>query len=828
MRAVLVVVLLGALVSFGIVAPAAQAAVSTDTELAVQQILADTNAVRAELGLQPLIRNSAMDSVAQAWSQTQANNGTMSHNPAYPSQIPSGWTRAGENVATGYSYTTVVSAWKASPGHYANMTADYTDIGIGYVEKDGKRYYTQDFARYSQPDPDPLPAPDASPTIAQLYASLGGAAGPLGAATSGVAAFSDAGGGSLQHFANGSIYASNIGGTHVVWAGAIREIYWGANSIFGPLDWPAGDQDCTAGPCTQSFLGGTVTPLPVAVTTTPAITGNARVGGTLTVSTGTYSPTATIFSYTWYRNGVEISGATARTYVPVAADFGTFLTAEVTARANLRAPLVTMSAPTAAIGPEIPTIAQMYAASGGASGPLGAATSAAVAFPNNGGGTLQHFANGSIYSSNLGGTWIVMGGPIRDQYWAASSISGIYKWPTGAQTCAMGTCSQTFIGDTITATPLTVLTPPTIGGAARVGATVVANPGTYNPVAQAYTYAWFRNGVRVPGASASYVLTAADLGATLEVEVTAGRSGSVAVTTRSAPTAAIGPSAASQIAALAAANPGLGAATSGVVAFRDSGGGSLQHYQGGSIYASNSYGAFLVWAGPIRDAYWAASSIFGVYKWPTGAQTCGGGSCSQTFVGGTLTAAPLAVLTPPTIGGPARVGGTLVANPGTYNPVAQAYTYAWFRNGVRVAGASASYVLTAADEGKTLEVEVTAGRSGSVAVTTRSAPSATIGPSAASAIAAARTANPALGSSTTGVVAFPDSGGGSLQHYQNGSIYSSNNYGTFVVWTGQIRTAYWAANSIFGVYKWPTGARTDCSGGSCTQTFVGGTITGIG
>jgi hypothetical protein len=155
-------VLLAALVAVGLVtagpAPAAQAAVST--ELAVQQILADTNALRAVLGLQPLIRNSSLDSVAQNWTQQMADSGTLAHNPSYSTQIPGGWTRAAENVALGYSYTYVVTAWKNSSGHYANMTGDFTDIGIGYVEKNGNRYYTQNFAKYSRPGPT---APVASP-----------------------------------------------------------------------------------------------------------------------------------------------------------------------------------------------------------------------------------------------------------------------------------------------------------------------------------------------------------------------------------------------------------------------------------------------------------------------------------------------------------------------------------------------------------------------------------------------------------------------------------------------------------------------------------------
>lgn len=56
-------------------------------------------------------------------------------------------------------------------------------------------------------------------------------------------------------------------------------------------------------------------------TPTPTISGTARVGSTLTVSTGTWSPAAS-FTYQWKRNGVDIGGATKKTYVLTATDRG--------------------------------------------------------------------------------------------------------------------------------------------------------------------------------------------------------------------------------------------------------------------------------------------------------------------------------------------------------------------------------------------------------------------------------------------------------------------------------------------------------------------------
>ena len=66
-------------------------------------------------------------------------------------------------------------------------------------------------------------------------------------------------------------------------------------------------------------------------TTAPAISGTAQVGQTLTCSQGTWSNAPTSYAYQWMRNGVAISGATASTYTPVAADVGNPLTCTVTA-----------------------------------------------------------------------------------------------------------------------------------------------------------------------------------------------------------------------------------------------------------------------------------------------------------------------------------------------------------------------------------------------------------------------------------------------------------------------------------------------------------------
>ncbi len=119
-------------------------------------ILQQTNTLRAQNGLPPLRLNAALNDIAQDWSVQQARASTMSHRSNFHLLYPSGWTRASENVAAGYSPTSVVNAWAGSPGHRANLLSSSTDIGIGIAASStGRLYYTQNFGRYSTAPPTP-------------------------------------------------------------------------------------------------------------------------------------------------------------------------------------------------------------------------------------------------------------------------------------------------------------------------------------------------------------------------------------------------------------------------------------------------------------------------------------------------------------------------------------------------------------------------------------------------------------------------------------------------------------------------------------------------
>jgi hypothetical protein len=87
--------------------------------------------------------------------------------------------------------------------------------------------------------------------------------------------------------------------------------------------------------------------------------------------------------------------------------------------------------------------------------------------------------------------------------------------------------------------------------------------------------------------------------------------------------------------------------------------------------------------------------------------------------GSAMSAASAALLPPvvantalPSISGPPRVGATVTASPGTWEPGDAALGYQWLLDGQPVAGAtSSSYVVAVSDLGRSLGVRVTASKS---------------------------------------------------------------------------------------------------------------------
>jgi uncharacterized protein YkwD len=361
-------------VVFATIAPQGAQATTTPTYAQMmQRVVDDTNIVRAAAGLRPLVRNAEMDRVAAAWSLQQWKNGTMSHNPYFSTQIPSGWSRAGENVAKGYSYLQVVSAWKGSPGHYANMVNDYTSIGIGYFEQDGRRYWTQLFAKYSGV---------TLPALSSITSALLQAVSPP--TVTGNAAV-------------GSTWTLNTG----TWSGTPTKVVqaWlrcnqpvGSNVVAVPVGCVAisgatgtkyvstiydAGKYITAQVAAINLAGATnivalssvatTGPTIPAATVKPTVTGNAKVGSTWTLNTGTWSGSPTKIVQAWLRcnapvtsyvvavpAGCVATGARGTSYVSTSYDAGKYITAQVAAINAAGATNIVALGSVATTGPTVP------------------------------------------------------------------------------------------------------------------------------------------------------------------------------------------------------------------------------------------------------------------------------------------------------------------------------------------------------------------------------------------------------------------------------------------------------------------------------------------
>jgi hypothetical protein len=96
-------------------------------------------------------------------------------------------------------------------------------------------------------------------------------------------------------------------------------------------------------------------PLPASCTSlstaVPTITGTAKVGYTLTAVPGTWGPAPVALSYQWKANGIAITGATAATYKPGAAQMGKTITVTVTGTKAGYATAARTSTATAVVAP---------------------------------------------------------------------------------------------------------------------------------------------------------------------------------------------------------------------------------------------------------------------------------------------------------------------------------------------------------------------------------------------------------------------------------------------------------------------------------------------
>ena len=147
---------------------------------------------------------------------------------------------------------------------------------------------------------------------------------------------------------------------------------------------------------------------------------------------------------------------------------------------------------------------------------------------------------GNLMNSTMATDGVLFGGQepeLRQPAWARTSTSGtstgFLSNHQSSATLAFASNQDLFMPSALWLVsdegPAANVTGPTVGGIARDGSTLTANPGTWNGTPTiTYTYQWQRcdtagaNCVNIPGETGStYTLTPADVGSTIRVLVTA-------------------------------------------------------------------------------------------------------------------------------------------------------------------------------------------------------------------------------------------------------------------------------------------------------------------
>jgi hypothetical protein len=461
-----------------------------------------------------------------------------------------------------------------------------------------------------------------------------------------------------------------------------------------------------------------------ATTAAPVISGSLQGGKPLTVTAGTWYPAATSYAYQWQRNTgsgyTDIAGATNPTYFTVPADVSATLRARVTATNTYGSVIaaaaavgpITSGAPVNSVVPIISGAVKRGAPLAVNSGTWSPSGSFSFRWQRDEGDGFDDItgATGTSYTPTVDD----LGFPLRVVVRATNAFGS-------------ATVTTAATGNVALDLPHNVGTPG-IAGTAKRTLTLTASAGSWTPAGATFAYQWQRDegdGFEdiANATAASYILTTADVGATIRVEVTATNvDGSTAAV--SAPTTTV-----------VAATPGNRIAPG---------------LAGGSRVGDTLTST---------DGAWSPAAESFAYQWQRrvggGASTGITGATAKTYTlvaadaGATVrlkvtatnddgtgvgySAATAMVVAPPappnTIAAPTGTlqdTETLSIDPGQWTPAGATFTYQWLRcpsgatalGGCVTVGFGPDYTLTGNDVGHAMAVRVTAMAAGVATVAT--------------------------------------------------------------------------------------------------------------
>ena len=244
----------------------------------------------------------------------------------------------------------------------------------------------------------------------------------------------------------------------------------------------------------------------------PSVTGTTRVGNTLKVSTGKWSPAPT-FGYQWYRNNAVIKGATKSTFAATSADVNKSLKVRVTAKRS-GYPTTERTSPARKVTAGTLKTGSKLTISGTARS--GSTISASVKAPAGAKATYQWYKNGKKVPKATKKSHKLSSKDIGAKYQVRITFTraGYSKLNVNSNTVKIG--KPTFA----------VKSSPKVSGTKKAGKTLKASTGSYSPKPTSYSYQWLRNGNSISRATkSSYTLTSSDNGKKISVRVTARKKG---------------------------------------------------------------------------------------------------------------------------------------------------------------------------------------------------------------------------------------------------------------------------------------------------------------